>query len=76
MMADVFRLNPLSDHPALARKARPCWRKRKCRSIGAAEAQLRSLLRRRFVKDAHLLSAYYCPFCGWYHIGRSHEREI
>lgn len=48
----------------------PCWRKEKWDSLGKAQAQLRSLLKRPFVKDVDRLNAYQCPHCHKYHIGR------
>jgi len=47
-----------------------CWRKQKWGSRGAAEAQLRSLLKRTFVRDVERLNVYRCPFCDGYHVGR------
>lgn len=47
-----------------------CWRKQRWRSKGAAEAQLRSLLRSAKVKNEERLNAYRCPWCRWYHVGR------
>ena len=57
--------------------ARPCWRKRKLPSKGAAEAQLRSLLNRDdgFTQDREALNVYQCKFCGGWHVGRKGFRS-
>lgn len=64
----TFRLGDISDE--LRRRSRPCWRKRRHESLGAAEAHLRALLKRPFAKDTDRLNAYHCPHCHGYHIGR------
>jgi hypothetical protein len=66
-----FRLGDISEE--LRRRSRPCWRKQRWPSLGAAQAQLRSLLRSEHVRDTELLNAYLCPHCEGYHIGR-HSR--
>ena len=48
-----------------------CWRKEKWRSVGAANAHLRALLRAPYVKNKEQLHVYPCPYCWWYHVGRS-----
>ncbi len=42
-----------------------------CHSKGKAEAQLRSILR---VKPAYEGRAYYCFWCGEYHVGRRSKK--
>lgn len=49
---------------------RPCWKKQRWLSLGAAEAQLRSLLRQTWVKEPDRLNAYPCCYCKGFHIGR------
>lgn len=71
----MMAFNPLSNHPALAKRARPCWRKEKHKSMGAASAAARSLKNRGILnEDKGKLEPYQCPFCGWYHTGRSKDR--
>jgi hypothetical protein len=48
---------------------RACWPKEQHRSLGAAEAQMRSLLRRDLEKDASLIRVYRCAHCGAFHVG-------
>ena len=57
--------------------ARPCWRKHKWPTKGAAEAQLRSLLARGddYVEDREALNVYECRFCGDWHVGRKGFRS-
>ncbi len=62
-LGDIARLTT-----PLARS--PCWRKERWKNAEAAEAQLRSLLRRVFVKDITRLNTYHCPHCHYWHVGR------
>lgn len=48
---------------------RPCWRKERWASKGAAEAQMRSLLARDKSKDPGRINAYECPYCKQWHVG-------
>lgn len=41
----------------------PCWRKERHFSEGAAEAQMRSILRRDLAKDVKRIHVYVCPEC-------------
>ncbi len=68
-------LNQLRDNPVLqalwARRIRGCDGKERHRSKGAADAQMRSLLRRDdIVQDADRLNTYHCRHCGGWHVGR------
>jgi hypothetical protein len=54
----------------LIRLARPCWRKQRHLSYGAAAAQLRSLDRRGFLRPEENARVYFCKFCQSYHVGR------
>jgi hypothetical protein len=47
----------------------PCWRKQKNKSQGAAEAQLRALVRASYVKGAEELRTYLCRDCQTWHVG-------
>lgn len=62
-------VNRLQDAPGLRRLARKCWPKEQHRTQGAAEAAMRSLLKRGLEKDAEKLHAYLCPFCKFWHTG-------
>ena len=73
-----MRLTHLADNPVLcALHARQrdqrlaACRKRGLPSRGAAEAQMRSLLRREdYVENPELLNVYQCPRCFQWHVGR------
>jgi hypothetical protein len=49
---------------------RPCWRKQRWKSQGAAEAHLRALVKMPFAKDVDRLSTYECKACNSWHVGR------
>ncbi len=57
--------------PTLQGFGRPCWRKTKHASQGAAEAALRSLATREKLKDPTTANVYLCSHCGWWHVGHS-----
>ncbi len=57
--------------PELRNRGRPCWRKEKHASKGAAEAHLRSLAKRGKLKDKDTVNVYKCPHCGSWHVGHS-----
>lgn len=59
----------LSDLPALRQLARPCWPKTQHASSGAAEAQLRSILKNDLAKNARRIHTYQCPHCRMWHVG-------
>lgn len=61
----TFRLGEL----ASVEGAWPCWRKERWPSRGAAEAQLRSILRRGKAKDVRRINVYECPHCRLFHVG-------
>lgn len=54
---------------ALRTMARPCWPKEQHTSLGAAEAQLRSITKRGLEKNIARIHTYLCPHCGTYHVG-------
>ena len=62
---------PVRRYPPSFRFVDMCKGKHRHRSIGAAKAHIRSLARERErqglkPKDAQ---AYWCTFCGYYHVG-------
>jgi hypothetical protein len=70
ILADALR--PLSRRLHDAAKAeRACWPKEQHRSQGAAEAQVRSLVKRGLEKDLQAIHAYRCPHCDFFHVGHS-----
>lgn len=54
-------INHLSD--ALRPFVRACWPKQQHRTFGAADAQLRSILRRDLAKDESTIRVYRCHQC-------------
>jgi hypothetical protein len=50
-----------------------CWRKQKYKSEGAANAHLRSLGRSAGVQRENELNAFVCPWCKYWHVGRSRQ---
>lgn len=64
-------INRMQDAPVLRQLARRCWPKEQCESQGAAEAQMRSLLRRGLEKNADTVHVYHCPHCRMWHVGHS-----
>lgn len=72
-MRMAFRIGDVATD--LARAASPCWRKQRLESRGAAEAQMRSLLKRGLEKDAATIRAYACPHCGFWHVGHRKEGQ-
>lgn len=48
---------------------RRCFPKERCPTRGAAEAQMRSIVRRGLEKDADRIHCYQCPHCGDWHVG-------
>lgn len=67
-----MRLGDLA--PDLRKYVRPCWPKEQQPSQGKAEAQLRSLVNRERRKNASA-HVYYCPHCGYWHVGHSERRD-
>lgn len=57
----------LGDFPSAVPLRRVCWRKERHQTIGAAEAQARSLTRRGLDGDG--VRGYACPSCGGFHVG-------
>jgi hypothetical protein len=60
-------LNRMSD--VLRPLVRRCWPKEQHASAGAAEAQMRSRLRRGLEKDPDRIRVYRCTACGFHHVG-------
>lgn len=65
----VRRAFHLSDNPVLRSMARRCWPKEQHDTIGAAEAQLRSITKRGLEKNIERIHTYLCPHCRKYHVG-------
>jgi hypothetical protein len=61
-------VNRLKDTP-LRQLARRCFPKEQHATRGAAEAQMRSLLKRDLEKDRERVHAYECPHCASWHVG-------
>lgn len=59
----------LGDVVPAALGRRPCWRKQRWPSEKAAEAQMRSILKRDKSKDPARINTYECPYCGEWHVG-------
>jgi hypothetical protein len=57
-----------------SRRAAICATKQVHKSVGAAEAHLRSL--NRFHDVPAQLTPYLCPFCGCWHVGRRRQFEV
>ena len=70
----MTRLGDLVDPRRIG--ARPCWRKVRYLSHGAAKAHLRALLRRPDVYGAETLKAYPCRYCAGFHVGHLHGLSI
>lgn len=75
MLSLGMMFNTLRDQPALRRLARRCWPKEQHKTRGAAEAQMRSILRRDLAKDVRLLHPYLCPHCSTWHVGHNGLKE-
>jgi hypothetical protein len=69
-----MNLTRLRDHPALRSLARRCWPKTQWISRGAAEAQMRSLMKRDLTKNS-TCHVYACPHCRFWHVGHHHTQE-
>lgn len=54
---------------AALRLARPCWRKVRHASRGAADAHRRALSRLPVAYNVDLLESYCCRRCGGWHVG-------
>lgn len=67
---------PLSRAPALRALARRCWPKEPHATRGAADAQLRSILKRGLAKDEERIHVYRCPFCRRWHVGHDHADAV
>lgn len=52
-----------------AKDQRRCWPKEQHRTKGAAEAQMRSIVRRGLAKNLEKIHVYVCPHCRCYHVG-------
>jgi hypothetical protein len=61
-------VNRMQDNAVLKGLARPCWRKQKWATEAAAQAQLRSIVKRGLEKDPERIRVYKCP-CGAWHVG-------
>ena len=64
-------VNRMADALRSAVVVRPCYPKAMNTTRGAAESQLRSIVRRGY-EGRPGLRAYLCPACGSWHVG--HER--
>jgi len=64
-------VNRMQDVPALRQMVRRCWPKAQCDTKGAAEAQMRSLLKRGLEKNAATVHVYECPHCRYWHVGHT-----
>lgn len=60
-------------HTPLREHARKCWPKEQCESRGAAEAQMRSIVKRGLEKNIDTIHVYECPHCHMWHVGHSAE---
>lgn len=72
-VVEVHHAFRMSDHPTVKALARRCWPKEQHATRGAAEAQLRSIVRRALEKDAERIHVYECPHCRTWHVG--HRRQ-
>jgi hypothetical protein len=50
-------------------RVRRCFPKEQCATQGAAEAQMRSIVRRGLEKNIETIHVYRCPDCGAWHVG-------
>lgn len=62
-------VNRLQDVPALRSMGRRCFPKTQHDTRGAAEAQMRSIIKRDLQKDTSLIHVYECPHCACWHVG-------
>lgn len=62
-------MNQLADALRSVGAVRKCWPKPQCPSRGAAEAQLRSVMRRGLDRDPSTVNVYRCRACGCWHVG-------
>lgn len=69
-------INQLRDHPALRALGRACFPKEQHANQAAAEAQLRSIIKRGLEKDIARIRTYKCRACGAWHVGHRREHEV
>ncbi len=80
LVATAFNLRkqlaPIHGELVRREKARrKCWPKEKQPTRGAAEAQMRSIMRRELAKDKTRIHVYYCPYCHTWHVGHTGRVE-
>lgn len=68
------RFAMLGDNPVLRQMGRKCYPKERYTTMRAAEAHLRSLVKREKAKDVARLNAYGpCRYCDGYHVGHNNR---
>lgn len=64
-------INRMQDNDVLRSLSRPCFPKEQHATRGAAEAQMRSILKRGLEKDSKRIHVYKCPDCHAWHVGHA-----